>query len=359
MMEERGWTQDDLAQIVGKSRQSISEIVSGRNGIGLDMASLLAAAFGNKAEDWLRLDHLYRLSFAEPATGEVAQMAAMFNAAPVREMAKRGWIRPTDSADELRRELNLFFESDPLEQGIALPVAPRRTMALPSLTPAEVAWCFRARQLAKGMLIERFNPERIEKARTALRRLAVHPKEARHINTVLAEHGIRFLVIEPLPGVKIDGAALWDEVGPIIAVSIRHDRIDGFWFTLMHEFEHIKNQDPISVDAEMVDAVHGVTVALVNDVAEDRANLGAANSLVSTPEMDSFTRRVGPLYSKERIMQFANRMKIHPGIIVGQLQHRRELGYSALRGELVKIRENVISTALTDGWGHSIMPVGI
>jgi HTH-type transcriptional regulator/antitoxin HigA len=125
----------------------------------------------------------------------------------------------------------------------------------------------------------------------------------------------------------------------------------------MHEFEHIKNQDPISVDTGLVDSIHGVTVALVNDVAEDRANAGAANSLVPTPEMDSFTRRVGPLYSTERIMQFSNRMKIHPGIIVGQLQNRNELGYSALRNQLVKIRQYVISTALTDGWGHLLSSI--
>jgi HTH-type transcriptional regulator/antitoxin HigA len=194
----------------------------------------------------------------------------------------------------------------------------------------------------------------MDAAKAALRKLATHPKEAYHLARVLTQYGIRFVVIEPLPGVKIDGAAMWDEIGPIIAISIRHDRIDGFWFTLMHEVEHIKNQDPISVDAGMVDAVHGITISLVNDVAEDRANTGAANSLISAAELDSFIRRVGPLYSKERIMQFSNRMKIHPGIVVGQLQHKGELGYSALRNQLVKIREHVISTALTDGWGRMV-----
>lgn len=199
----------------------------------------------------------------------------------------------------------------------------------------------------------------MEKAKSALRRLATHPKETRHVAKLLAEYGIRFMVIEPLPGAKIDGAALWDDIGPIIALSIRHDRIDGFWFTLMHEFEHIKNEDPISVDSELVDGTRGVRVSLTNDVAEDRANSGAASSLIATSEMDSFIRRVGPLYSRDRVIQFANRLKIHPGIIVGQLQNRKELGYSALRDFLVKTRDSVTSTALTDGWGHSITPINI
>jgi HTH-type transcriptional regulator/antitoxin HigA len=124
----------------------------------------------------------------------------------------------------------------------------------------------------------------------------------------------------------------------------------------MHEFAHIKFGDPLSVDAGLVDPTKGVAVALVEDEAEKRANSDAANSLVTTTELDSFVRRVGPLYPKTRVIQFANRLRTHPGIIVGQLQHRRELGYMALREFLVKIREYVTSTTLTDGWGNAIAP---
>jgi HTH-type transcriptional regulator/antitoxin HigA len=361
MLQERGWTQDDLAKITGYSRQTINELVAGKNGITKpEMAIALASAFGNSALDWMKWDAAYRLSLIGAAQAKIVMNAAhLYEIAPVRDMQKRGWISETKDAATLERELENFYGVDSLGAISESQISFRRGSTLPNLTPQEKAWCRRARQIARTMLAEQFDLGRIEKARGTLRRLAVHPKESCFLGKVLADYGIRFLVIEPLPGVKIDGAALWDEVGPIIAVSIRHDRVDGFWFTVMHEFEHIKNQDPISVDSAMVDAVHGVTVALINDEVEDRANIGAANSLVPTAEMDSFIRRVGPLYNRERIMQFANRMRIHPWIIVGQLQHKGELGYSALRNQLVKIREHVISTALTDGWGHSIAPLSL
>jgi HTH-type transcriptional regulator/antitoxin HigA len=51
-------------------------------------------------------------------------------------------------------------------------------------------------------------------------------------------------------------------------------------------------------------------------------------------------------------VQFAHRIKIHPAIIVGQLQHRGEIGYHANREMLLKIRESIIQAALTDGWGY-------
>ena len=70
--------------------------------------------------------------------------------------------------------------------------------------------------------------------------------------------------------------------------------------------------------------------------------------------LDDFVIRVSPLYSKARINQFANRIKIHPGIIVGQLQHRGEISYASHRHALAKVRDVVTSTALTDGWGHTV-----
>src|SRR5260370_33845647 len=99
-----------------------------------------------------------------------------------------------------------------------------------------------------------------------------------------------------------------------------------FWFTVMHECAHIRNGDSLSVDTGLIDGIQGINVTLVEDAAEERTNKEAAASLVPPHELDSFIRRVGPLYPKERVIQFANRIKIHPGIIVGQLQHRGSWG---------------------------------
>jgi HTH-type transcriptional regulator/antitoxin HigA len=353
LLSSRGWTQDQLAAITGRSRRALNDIAVGKAAISPDMAITLAAAFGNSAEEWMNWDASYRLFLARKDTSAVARTALLHSLAPISHMQRRGWIGRTSSPDELEAELERFFGCA-VDGELTFSVAARRTVALPILTPSERAWCFRARQLARSLLANPFSPERLGTAQSALRRLAAHPKEARHLPRILAEYGIRFVVIEPLPDAKIDGAAFWDDVGPVIAVSIRYDRIDGFWFTVMHEFSHIRTGDPLSVDTGLVDATKGININLTDDEAEAKANSEAASSLVPSAELESFIRRVGPLYSRERIIQFANRIKIHPGIIVGQLQHRKELGYMAMRDFLVKVREGVVSTALTDGWGQTI-----
>jgi HTH-type transcriptional regulator/antitoxin HigA len=169
----------------------------------------------------------------------------------------------------------------------------------------------------------------------------------------LAAHGIRFVIVEPLFGSKVDGMAMWLSPGaPAIGMSLRYDRIDSFWHTLCHELSHIANGDEAPLDTDLTDQMEGVTT--VNAAMEHRADEEAADMLVPSHELNSFIRRVGPLYSKDRIVRFANRIRMHPGIIVGQLQHRQEIGYSANREMLFKIREFVTSAALTDGWGHTL-----
>ncbi|HEX4232587.1 MAG TPA: hypothetical protein VHZ07_28255 [Bryobacteraceae bacterium] len=215
-----------------------------------------------------------------------------------------------------------------------------RSSALDALSSVQRAWCARARQLAETMIVGAFRPDKGNELKNHLRELAAYPKEARHLSDVMAQFGVRFVVVEPLPGARIDGGVLWiDEDKPAIAVSVRYDRIDGFWFTVMHECSRILHQDLISVDTELVGEPPKDLLATSD--AERRANREAASSLIPPAELDSFIGRVAPFYSKERIIQFAHRIKIHPGIVVGQLQKRREISYSTNREMLVKIKADV------------------
>ena len=349
LLARRGWTQADLSDVTGRSMGAINEVVRGRSGVTPDMALCLSAAFGNRPEDWLEADAAYRLSLISVDTSEIERRARLFSTAPIRDMQRRGWIRETDETDELEQELQSF-------RGEPLSVATRRSVALPDLTGAERAWCDRARQLASTLLANPFAKDRLSGAKSELRELAAHPKASSNLASVLAKFGIRFVVVEPIAGARIDGAALWDEIGPILAVSLRHDRIDGFWFTVMHEFSHIRHGDPISVDTAMVDGTMGVNARPAQNDTEERADREASSLLIPNSEIESFISRVGPLYPRDRIIKFANRIHIHPGIIVGQLQYRGEIGYASMRDLLVKVRDSVISTALTDGWGQAISP---
>lgn len=357
-LEERGWSQADLARVIGRDESNLSKLIAGKMSLTPAMARDLSAAFGTSAEYWMNLETSYRLGQAngDDNPDVVRRRARLYDLAPVRDMQKRQWIRETNDAAELESELRKFFDNArDLETEPCLPVAARDSIKAVELTPAQRAWCFRALRLAKAQRVTPFREERLTECENRLRALAVFPEEARHVPKVLADYGIRFVIVEPLPGSRIDGATFWIDGSPVIALSARFDRIDCFWFTLLHEFSHVKHRDRQSIDTDLVGEQNDPSKpSLMKEEMEQRADREAAAMLIPPDKIQSFIVRVRPMYSKNRIIQFANLIRVHPGIIVGQLQHRGEIGFHANREMLVKVREIVASSAITDGWGRII-----
>jgi HTH-type transcriptional regulator/antitoxin HigA len=102
----------------------------------------------------------------------------------------------------------------------------------------------------------------------------------------------------------------------------------------------------IDDDLQGTDSLTNVQVKEI----EERADAQAADMLIPKCEMDSFIARTHPFYSKQRIVQFAILHKIHPGIVAGQLQYRGETNWSANREMLEKVRDILLSQAMSDGW---------
>src|SRR5213075_2070342 len=110
-MEERGWSQRDLAFILGVSEQAINPILSGKRGISPEMAKALGEAFDVPAEFFMNLQQAYDLSRAASPDPGVAIRAKMQTRYPVREMMKRGWIEQSDPV-MLELQLQRFFKVD-------------------------------------------------------------------------------------------------------------------------------------------------------------------------------------------------------------------------------------------------------
>jgi HTH-type transcriptional regulator/antitoxin HigA len=267
-------------------------------------------------------------------------------------MQKRRWIAETLDTTELRQELERFFINDGLGRPqsdsyeLSFGTSFKRTIKESSLNNAEKVWLARARQLAQACPVAKFNENSIPKLKVELRRLAAKTQAAHRVPALLTGAGIRYVVVEPLHNVKIDGAAFWlDAVSPVIAMSLRFDNIGSFWFALMHEVDHIEYKDAFSFDDLQSNP---------SDEAEERASTNSANLLVPQHELVEFIKACSPRYSEARINNLATRLQIHPGIIVGQLQHRGEISYAAHRKLLTKIRDLVTQFAFTDGWDQPI-----
>lgn len=353
-LEARGWTQDDLAQIMGRPPRLVNDLIGGKKQITPATARGLAQAFGDDdALYWMNLDSAYRLANSEPVDESVARRSRLYSRFPVRELMKRHWIEPSNNLDVIEHRVCRFYQISNVDEqprfAHAAKAAQTDAVEYDERNDLQWAWLFRAKELAEAGHSSPYSEANLKKALAKLRALLVAPEELRQVPTILAEAGVRFVVVEFLPGAKIDGAAFWLNDTPVIALSIRFDRVNNFWFVLRHEIEHILNRDgQVSIDVELTERLQNKGELPPEEV---RANVAAAEFLIPKSELDSFIIRVRPLYSEQRILLFAKRIGVHPGIVVGQLQHRDEVPYTHFHKHLVKVREIVTQTALTDGWG--------
>jgi HTH-type transcriptional regulator / antitoxin HigA len=172
---------------------------------------------------------------------------------------------------------------------------------------------------------------------------------------ILAECGVRFVLVEPLPLGKIDGACFWlDHESPVIGMSLRYDRIDNFWFVLRHEIEHVLQNHGQADVIGIFDELDGNRAAVDGPglpKEELIANRAATEFCIPQDELVEFIAQRNPFISERDVLSFARRVDVHPGLVVGQI-HSRTGRYDFLRRYLVKIRQFILPEAITDGWGH-------
>lgn len=359
-MEERGWSQTDLAAIIDRPVQVINELIAGKRSVTIDTARELGEAFGTGPEFWLKLETTYQLWKSQRAaatTDTIARRARLYIKGPIKEMQRRGWLEKTENLDVLEPQVIRFFGLKSMhEQPAFFAHAARKGTSYESVTLSQWSWLFRARQMAEAVKpVAAFTPTRFEAMLTKLRTFLESPEEVRHIPRTLSEAGVRLVLIEPLPQTRIDGASFWlTPKDPVVALSLRYDRIDALWFTLGHELGHLRDDGKAgagpSIDIDLVG--EKATRTTDKPPEERRADEFAMNFLIAKEVLINFIKHVRPLYSKQKIAGLAGRLRVHPGIVVGQLQHRREITYAHSRETLVKIRHLIAPSALTDGWGH-------
>ena len=350
-MEERGWLQRDLAFVLSVPEQGVNMILSGRRKISPNMARALADAFDTDSDFFAKLQLAYDMAHVEAPAPSIAVRGNMQSHYPVREMARRGWLARADTPlmeDQLAR----FFEVAAADEIPYLAHAAKKTKYEDrQIPPAQLAWLFRVRQIARSISVPAYSERALVRAVEKLKPLLRAPEEARHVPRILADCGIRYVVVEKLPRAKIDGVCFWVGGAPVIGMSLQRDTIDDFWFVLRHEIEHVLRRDGQDEEVIDEDLAKGPSV-LPEEIA---ANAAAADFCVPREKLVSFMTRKRPFYYEKDVVAFAKLHQRHTGLVVGQMQKRMNR-WDYLNRHLVKVRHCVLPAAIADGWGQ-VFPV--
>jgi HTH-type transcriptional regulator / antitoxin HigA len=332
-LDERGWTATEFAEIIGRPVQMVSEIINGKKEITTETAVAFAAAFDTSPEVWLNLQTGYRLFLHRSKADDakpVAHRARLRLVIPLSEVKKRGWISSTQDLVATELEVCRLLEVLDITHPSQFAHAARRSnSAAAELTAEQRAWLGRVRTVARGRTVSSYDRAKLADLASRLPGLLIGgPDRLPEIRGWLADCGVVFVFLEGLRGGKLDGAVTFLPDGrPVIALTGRGDRFDGFLFTLLHEcahlvLEHIVADGPCIVDDDLVGDEAIDIEAEANDLAS-KWLFPAGFSLSSTKVV--------------AILDAAEEHGVHPSVVIGRLQ--RDLGtWNLHRAHVPKVR---------------------
>jgi HTH-type transcriptional regulator/antitoxin HigA len=313
-MEQLGLAEKDLVPYIG-TKSKVSEILNGKRPLTLTMMRSLNKGLGISAEVLLR----------EPGAHFPDQIQDMeWSKFPLIEMARLNWIPKVDDikgkAEELLRDF--IKQAGGLEDCTQACFRQGKKgsynhkMDLFALT----AWCLRVQFLARK------NPLKTKYIKGSIKlstlqevaRLSYFDNGPLLAREYLEKHGVHLIVVPHLPKTYLDGAAILLPDGtPVIGLTLRYDRIDYFWFCLLHELAHVSKHLSVS-DRLIVDDLKLGTKVETGNIVENEANEMALNGLI--PKRVWGKKPISAKASTEEVSALAEKLKIHPAIIAGRIR---------------------------------------
>jgi HTH-type transcriptional regulator/antitoxin HigA len=178
---------------------------------------------------------------------------------------------------------------------------------------AVAAWLRLGEIAAREVRCAPFDARGLRSALPELRALTSESPEVfvPKIQAICAAYGVAVVFVEEIEGARASGAMRWltpDKA--LIQLSFRYKTDDHLWFTFFHEIGHV--------------LLHGKTDLWIEDGISSKGNSKeieadrfSSNLLIPS----SATPDLRKLKSKSAVVDFARRMGIAPGIVVGRLQY--------------------------------------
>jgi HTH-type transcriptional regulator/antitoxin HigA len=331
LLEEKGMTQAELAERMGRPLKTINEIIKGKTSITPETAIQLEGVFSVPASFWMNLESNYQVALArfnfEEKLKEEYKIAEKY---PYKEMMKLNWIPGVKDMKEIVQSLLSFFGvislKNVIEKNIFVGAQYRISAKKEYSKEAITAW------LRKGVLeSQKINTSDFDEKKLLDSILTIKSLMFSHSNEfmsqltkILADCGVALVILKNLKNVPINGVTRW--ISPkkaLIQMSIRGKYADIFWFSLFHELGHLllHRKKDIYINSED---------EKVNKEQEDQANKFASECLIPELEYNSFVNKFKMFANIESLKLFARKNGVTNGILVGRLQNDQIIGRNQL-----------------------------
>ncbi len=335
LLATRRMSSTELARHVGETPERVAALLVGQLVLSSALAEALARALGGSSSYWLNRERQYREAVARLAS-QPKTVDGWLRTLPLNDMISRGWVARESVPDRQAAAALRYFGCLSIAEWhgeyarVVSATAYKTTAAFQSQAGALAAWLRQGELEAATIECDAWNAELLRAALPTLRALTqVHKPESflPRLRAECARCGVAVVVVRAPTGCRASGATRFlTPTKALLLLSFRYLSDDQFWFAFFHEVGHLLLHDLDSIFVE--DDSSANESGLDETDPEWEANQFAARTLVpeaAVPAMLELSANV------REIVRFANKIGIAPGIVVGQLQHRRRLGYTQMQ----------------------------
>ena len=340
LMEERDWSQSELARRLGFSAKHLNQLIKGKVSLTRDTALRLECVLGSTANFWMNRELRYQQRLArQDALTRYKGWTSWLDKLPLDDLKKANVI-PNERISATKKPqlvetlLGFFKIASPDEwenyyggmQGSF-----RRTRTDQSDLGAITTWLRLGEIEAEKLETPKYNKRKFESALKTIRELTVLPQAEFQpvLKDLCAEAGVKWVYVPKIRKAHVSGVARWlNGHSPLIQMSLYGKQNDKFWFTFFHEAAHIllhADKDAIFLDDKL---------EIDTSDQEMEANEWAGDKLIPK----KFHFELLELREEDQIIDFARNANVHPGVVVGRLQYERIIGHA---NPLNHLKENL------------------
>jgi len=318
-----GMSQAELAERMGRSIPKINELIKGKVVLTEDTALKLENVLDISAQYLLRIERRYRDDLLSIRKSEMAKQHIRWSSNfPIKKLMKWNCIpTETDKAKIAENLLKFFGVASPTQweniyygKSVAFKIELRNESHVEAIS----TWLrLGEKQVAEEQFPD-YNSKRLRESFEQLRDISFRSSENwfGEIQSVLKNCGVALIFTPKIPKAPIRGSVRWIKNGklPLIQITDRHGYVNNFWYAFYHELGHILLHGKKYISIEGLKTVYQVSKL------EEEADKFSLNNLIPfnvQKELDNYFT-----ITKELVLEISNKYKIHPGIIVGNLQYK-------------------------------------
>lgn len=323
IIEEMEITQAEFAVRMDTTAKTLSQLISGKISLSNDLAKKLSVMMGSSVEFWLNLQKSFDEKIIElkkeQEFDEQAEIVSLIDYSFFKKIGNLpSATRVRDKVANLCAYLNIASLRVLVQDDFLVNYRTGITSVEEKNLINAKAWLQAALNISKTLETKPFNAETLKSYLSEIRSMTLQQPEVfiPRLEEIFAECGVAFVMLPYLKNSGINGAVKWVSADRVVlAMNNRRLSADTFWFSLFHEIKHVLQQ---KIKTVFINSTED-EIRSINEKLESEADEFAQNYLIPKKEYIEFIDMMN--LGRSAIINFAKTIGIHPGVVVGRMQH--------------------------------------